>query len=124
MMDIKTNFLVTCTLNYHINLQTCFDAQVIPGQDSRAVEALCWVDQRLFSGGLNGEITEYDLENLKPRYTVAAYGGPIWTISSNNQGTMLAVSKDLVDHIFTVCLHRGSCFEVLSLMYPSALMGD
>ncbi|XP_040894438.1 U3 small nucleolar RNA-associated protein 4 homolog isoform X1 [Toxotes jaculatrix] len=68
-----------------------FQEKVIPGQDSRAVEALCWVDQRLFSAGLNGEITEYDLENLRPRYSVAAYGGPIWTISSNNQGTMLAV---------------------------------
>ena len=85
-------------------LQICFDfnAQVIPGQDSRAIEALCWVDQRLFSAGLNGEITEYDLENLRPRYTVSAYGGPTWTISSNNQGTMLAVSQDLGAIIFTL----------------------
>ncbi|KAA8590602.1 hypothetical protein FQN60_014536 [Etheostoma spectabile] len=68
-----------------------FQEKVIPGHDSRAVEALCWVGQRLFSAGLNGEITEYDLENLRPRYTVEAYGGPIWTISSNSQGTLLAV---------------------------------
>lgn len=91
------------------NLQICFDfdAQVMPGQDSRAAEALCWVDQRLFSAGLNGEITEYDLENLRPRYTVLAYGGPIWTISSNNQGAMLAVRQDLVAIIFTLCpMHK------------------
>ncbi|KAM9351645.1 U3 small nucleolar RNA-associated protein 4 homolog [Symphorus nematophorus] len=68
-----------------------FQEKVIPGQDGRAVEALCWVGQRLFGAGLNGEITEYDLENLRPRYTVEAYGGPIWTISSNSQGTLLAV---------------------------------
>ncbi|XP_035520667.1 U3 small nucleolar RNA-associated protein 4 homolog [Morone saxatilis] len=68
-----------------------FQEKVIPGQDGRAVEALCWVGQRLFSAGLNGEITEYDLENMRPRYTVEAYGGPIWTISSNSQGTLLAV---------------------------------
>ncbi|KAM7002635.1 U3 small nucleolar RNA-associated protein 4 homolog [Tautogolabrus adspersus] len=68
-----------------------FQEKVIPGQDGRAIEALCWVGQRLFSAGLNGEITEYDLENLRPRYTVEAYGGPIWTISSNSQGTHLAV---------------------------------
>lgn len=76
------------------NLQTCFDvtAQVIPGQDGRAVEALCWVGQRLFSAGLNGEVTEYDLENLRPKYTVEAYGGPIWTIGGNKQGTLLMVS--------------------------------
>jgi len=76
-----------------------FDAQVIPGQDGRAVEALCWVGRRLFSAGLNGEITEYDLENLRPRYTVEAYGGPIWTITANVQGTLLAVSPDPDAHI-------------------------
>ena len=69
---------------------------MIPGRDGRAVEALCWVGCRLFSAGLNGEVTEYDLENLRPRYTVEAYGGPIWTISCNSQGTLLAVSRDLV----------------------------
>ncbi|XP_056273424.1 U3 small nucleolar RNA-associated protein 4 homolog [Pseudoliparis swirei] len=68
-----------------------FQEKVIPGQDGRAVEALCWVGRRLFSAGLNGEITEYDLENLRPRYTVEAYGGPIWTITANVQGTLLAV---------------------------------
>lgn len=94
------------------NLQTCFDCdtQVIPGQDGRAVEALCWVGQRLFIAGLNGVITEYDLENLRPRYSVEAYGGPIWTITSNSQGTLLTVSQYLVDIIFT-----------LRLIWPSAL---
>ncbi|KAM4618414.1 U3 small nucleolar RNA-associated protein 4 homolog isoform 2-T2 [Polymixia lowei] len=68
-----------------------FQEKVIPGQDGRTIEALCWVGGRLFSVGLNGEITEYDLENLRPRYTIEAYGGPIWTISSNSQGTHLVV---------------------------------
>ncbi|KAF7646187.1 hypothetical protein LDENG_00192030 [Lucifuga dentata] len=68
-----------------------FQEKVIPGQDGRAIEAVCWVGQRLFSTGLNGEITEYDLENLKPRYTVEAYGGPTWTIGSNSQETLLAI---------------------------------
>lgn len=90
------------------NLQTCFtsDAQVIPGQDGRAIDALCWVGQRLFSAGLNGKITEYDLENLRPKYTMEAYGGPIWTISSNSQGTLLTVSHDMLHIKF----HPGSCF--------------
>ncbi|KAM6936869.1 U3 small nucleolar RNA-associated protein 4 homolog [Xenentodon cancila] len=68
-----------------------FQEKVIPGCEGRTVEALCWVGQRLFGAGLNGDITEYDLENLRPRYTVEAYGGPIWTISNNHQGTLLAV---------------------------------
>lgn len=67
-----------------------FQEKVIPGQDGRAIEALCWVGRRLFSAGLDGEITEYDLENLRPRYSVEAYGGPIWTIRSNSHGTLLA----------------------------------
>ncbi|CAL8357813.1 unnamed protein product [Lota lota] len=69
----------------------CFQEKVIPGKDGRTVEALCWAGRRLFSTGLNGEIVEYDLENLKSKYTVEAYGGPVWTISSNSQGTQLAV---------------------------------
>ncbi|KAM9854320.1 U3 small nucleolar RNA-associated protein 4 homolog [Aulostomus maculatus] len=68
-----------------------FQEKLIPGREGGSVEALCWVGQRLFSAGLNSEITEYDLENLRPKYTVEAYGGPIWTISSNSQGTLLAV---------------------------------
>lgn len=68
-----------------------FQEKVIPGRDSRSIEALCWVGGRLFSAGLNGEITEYDLEALRPRYSLDAYGGPVWSITSNAQGTHLAV---------------------------------
>lgn len=91
---------------------------MIPGQDGRAVEALCWVGHRLFSAGLNGEITEYDLENLRPKYNMEAYGGPIWTISSNSQGTLLTVSHDtvhwgscLLGWILSDKLHWGFCFN-------------
>ncbi|XP_061533384.1 U3 small nucleolar RNA-associated protein 4 homolog isoform X1 [Phycodurus eques] len=68
-----------------------FQEKVIPGRDGAGIEALCWARQRLFSAGLNGEITEYDLENLQPKSTVDAYGGPIWTLSSNSKGTLLVV---------------------------------
>uniref|UniRef100_A0A673YZN6 UTP4 small subunit processome component n=1 Tax=Salmo trutta TaxID=8032 RepID=A0A673YZN6_SALTR len=68
-----------------------FQEKVIPGKDSRSIESLCWVGGRLFSAGLNGEIAEYDLENLRPKYSMEAYGGPIWTIISNTQGTQLAI---------------------------------
>lgn len=67
---------------------------MVPGQKGRATDALCWVGPRLFSAGLNGEITEYDLDTLRPKYSVSAYGGPIWSVSSNPQGTLLAVSRE------------------------------
>ncbi|XP_072291813.1 U3 small nucleolar RNA-associated protein 4 homolog [Eucyclogobius newberryi] len=65
--------------------------KVIPGRDGRSIEALCWVGSRLFSVGLDGLITEYDWDNLRPKYTVEAYGGPVWSISCNLQGNLLAV---------------------------------
>lgn len=84
-----------------------FQEKTIPGQDGGAVEALCWAGQRLFSAGLNGEITEYDLENLRPRYTIEAYGGPIWTITSNSQGTLLTIGcEDGTVKIFEILEER------------------
>ncbi|KAJ7997735.1 hypothetical protein DPEC_G00215210 [Dallia pectoralis] len=68
-----------------------FQEKVIPGKDSHSIEALCWVGGRLFSAGLHGEITEYDLENLRPKYSLEAYGGSIWSIICSPQGTHLAV---------------------------------
>ncbi|XP_066541220.1 U3 small nucleolar RNA-associated protein 4 homolog [Hoplias malabaricus] len=68
-----------------------YQEKVIPGREQAATEALTWVGDRLFSAGLNEEIVEYDLENNRKKYTINAYGGPIWTITSNKQGTHLAV---------------------------------
>uniref|UniRef100_A0A8C8DZ82 Protein arginine N-methyltransferase n=1 Tax=Oryzias sinensis TaxID=183150 RepID=A0A8C8DZ82_9TELE len=79
-----------------------FQEKVIPGRSDRAIEALCWVRGRLFSAGLSGEIIEYDLEKLRPRYSVEAYGGPIWTISSNSQETLLGEGCEAVPHRATV----------------------
>ncbi|KAM6946210.1 U3 small nucleolar RNA-associated protein 4 homolog [Aplochiton taeniatus] len=68
-----------------------FQEKVLPGREGKSVEALCWVGARLFSACLSGEITEYDLVNLKPQYTVDGYGGPIWALTPNPQETHLAV---------------------------------
>ncbi|KAL4657088.1 hypothetical protein GN956_G4041 [Arapaima gigas] len=68
-----------------------YQEKVIPGNDSRSVEAVCWVAERLFTVGLNGKLTEYDLENLCPKYSLDVFGGPVWTVASNAQGTHLAV---------------------------------
>lgn len=84
-----------------------YQEKLIPGRDGRTVEALCWVGSRLFSAGLDGLLTEYDLENLRPKYTVDAYGGPIWSISSNVQGTLLAVGcEDGTVKIFEILADR------------------
>ncbi|CAF88516.1 unnamed protein product, partial [Tetraodon nigroviridis] len=56
-----------------------------PGREGPGHGGLCWVGQRLFGAGLNGEITEYDLDLLRPRFSTSAYGGPVWAISSSPQ---------------------------------------
>ncbi|XP_067245321.1 U3 small nucleolar RNA-associated protein 4 homolog [Chanodichthys erythropterus] len=68
-----------------------FQEKIIPGREQCGIEGLSWVGERLFSAGLNGEITEYDLTNQSVKYTIEAYGGPIWTITGNQQGTHLVV---------------------------------
>ncbi|KAK7151929.1 hypothetical protein R3I94_008310 [Phoxinus phoxinus] len=68
-----------------------FQGKIIPGRDQCGIEGLTWVGERLFSAGLNGQITEYDLKNQRVKYTIDAYGGPIWAITGNQQGTHLAV---------------------------------
>ncbi|GAB5582416.1 U3 small nucleolar RNA-associated protein 4 homolog [Prionailurus iriomotensis] len=62
------------------------------GHESRATEALCWAKgQRLFSGGLNGEIIEYDLQALNIKYAMDAFGGPIWSMAVSPCGSQLLV---------------------------------
>ncbi|KAM4605834.1 U3 small nucleolar RNA-associated protein 4 homolog [Discoglossus pictus] len=82
--------------------------KVIPGDEKRSTEAICWAaGQRLFSAGLNGEIIEYDLEKLCVKYTLDAFGGPIWSIASNSEGSQLAVScEDGSVKIFNVTSER------------------
>ncbi|KAJ8041724.1 U3 small nucleolar RNA-associated protein 4-like [Holothuria leucospilota] len=41
--------------------------QTIPGSEQRNVNSLAWVKGRLFSAGLQGNITEYDLVKLSPK---------------------------------------------------------
>lgn len=69
-----------------------YQEKIIPGDDRRSTESICWAaGDRLFSAGLNGEIIEYDLEKLSVRYSLDAFGGPIWCIVANPSGTQLAV---------------------------------
>ncbi|KAM3918226.1 U3 small nucleolar RNA-associated protein 4 homolog [Leptodactylus fuscus] len=69
-----------------------YQEKIIPGDDRRSTESICWAaGDRLFSAGLNGEIIEYDLNKLCVKYSLDAYGGPIWSIVANPSGTQLAV---------------------------------
>lgn len=47
---------------------------------------------RLFSAGLSGQITEWDLVALKPKSVSDSYGGPVWAMSLSNDQRILAAS--------------------------------
>ncbi|XP_030646167.1 U3 small nucleolar RNA-associated protein 4 homolog [Chanos chanos] len=84
-----------------------FQEKVIPGREQRTIESLLWVGDRLFSAGLSGEIAEFDLDNLRVKYTLDAYGGPIWSMTGNAQGTHLAVGcEDGTVKLFEVLMDR------------------
>uniref|UniRef100_A0ABM5ETN1 U3 small nucleolar RNA-associated protein 4 homolog n=1 Tax=Pogona vitticeps TaxID=103695 RepID=A0ABM5ETN1_9SAUR len=69
-----------------------FLEKVIPGHETQIPEALCWAGgDRLFGAGLSGDIVEYDLEKLRVKYALDAFGGPIWSMVPDPTGTQLAV---------------------------------
>ncbi|XP_002156689.4 U3 small nucleolar RNA-associated protein 4 homolog [Hydra vulgaris] len=63
----------------------------IPGQEGRTVEHLAWCDGRLFSGGMNSEIIEWNLELLKPLYQQDSYGGSVWSLKFSYSKKIVAV---------------------------------
>lgn len=64
--------------------------RVIPGGEELSVEALVWVDGRLFSAGIHSQITEWDIDSLQPLTVADSLGGPIWSLAANHAGTFLA----------------------------------
>ncbi|KAJ5066973.1 u3 small nucleolar RNA-associated protein [Anaeramoeba ignava] len=66
----------------------------IPGLQSLSIEALVWsIDsKRLFSASLSGKITEWDLQELKPKTEYDSFGGAIYDLKINNSGTTIAAA--------------------------------
>lgn len=67
---------------------------VIPGDPDSSVEAVVWLDGRLFTAGLNAHVTEYDLQSRQPKYSVAVTSGPAWCMALNHQKTHTAVGTE------------------------------
>ena len=67
--------------------------KVIPSQTSLegAIRRVVWIgDDRLLSGGFDGEITEWDLSSLTVKRSSSSFGGSIWDMSLNKDQTILA----------------------------------
>lgn len=59
-----------------------------------SVESLAWYKGRLFSIGLNAEISEYDLIKLAPKYTLPVHSGSCHCMAINNSKALIAVGTE------------------------------
>eukprot|EP01135_Chromosphaera_perkinsii_P010028 Nk52_evm63s1992 gene=Nk52_evmTU63s1992 len=62
----------------------------LPGGEGLSVEAICWLGNRLFAAGIDGNIIEWDLVTLSPRNIVSSMGGAVWSLSLHHEGKLLA----------------------------------
>jgi outer membrane protein assembly factor BamB len=69
----------------------------IPAKKNTSVESIVWVKtkclDRLFTAGMHGYITEWDLDTLLPKNTSGVYGGAIWSLAVHNK-TLAAACED------------------------------
>lgn len=90
---------------------------------------------RLLSAGLDGRVIEWDLDTLKPKYSITSYGGAVWCMSLCPLGkTLLAGCEDGSIKVFSVddecllfvkSLHGPSSQErLLSLSWNPSIDGD
>lgn len=78
----------------------------IPGHPENSIENILWIGPRLFSTGLHGMITEYDLTTLSIKSEVAVTGGAAWCMDVNHKKTCLAVgTEDGYINTFSVTPH-------------------
>jgi U3 small nucleolar RNA-associated protein 4 len=66
----------------------------IGGQTDFSIEAVLWIGPRLFSCGLSGMITEYDMYAINIKNEVAVTGGAAWCMDINHDQTRLAAGTE------------------------------
>lgn len=68
--------------------------QTIVGTANASVESIGWVNNRLFSTGLTGELIEWDLEILQAKRRLLLTGNAAWCLDINKQNSHLVVGTD------------------------------
>ncbi|KAG2393149.1 hypothetical protein C9374_009726 [Naegleria lovaniensis] len=74
--------------------EQCTLIKRIPGKIGTSVEGMIWTkDNRLFTAGLHGMITEWDLEKQIPkRISTAVLGGAIWSMDYCEEKNLIAIA--------------------------------
>ena len=87
MLLLLLNVHVAPVLLKHANS----DLQRIPGKEQAAISSLAWtfdttsMSWRLFSGGLDGLLTEWDLVTLRAISVTDSFGGAVWSMTAETQ---------------------------------------
>lgn len=68
--------------------------RTIPKSPENSVEGLAWAAERLFSAGLNGELIEWNMQTLKPRFKQHVTGNAIWCLDVNREGNEIAIGTE------------------------------
>lgn len=73
---------------------TPYVERVIPNKSNASIEALCWFNKRLFSVGLDGHLTEYDIITLSAKYSVPITGGVGWCMDVHRKTSKLVIGTE------------------------------
>lgn len=68
--------------------------KVIVNVPGASIESLVWVKNRLFSAGLAGDITEWDLTRLKSKNTILVTGNSVWCLDTDKTQTQLVAGTE------------------------------
>lgn len=66
----------------------------ILGVPNSSVEAVAWSDNRLFSAGTSGELTEWNLQTLESKQTLMVTGSAVWCLDVNKSNTAIAIGTE------------------------------
>ena len=69
----------------------------LTGSSTSQIRSVCWVraegaEQRLFSGSLDGAITEWSLQTLGPVSVTDSQGGSVWCLAVSHSGDRVAAA--------------------------------
>ena len=104
---------------------------VLTGSSPSPIRSVCWTRRegeslRLFSGSLDGAITEWSLESLGPVNVTDSQGGSVWCLAVSHSGDRLAAAChdggvrifDLAEHVPGLASQQGLEFKQLLPRHP------
>ena len=72
----------------------CTALQRLPGRVEASLSCMAWAQdpvdgsERLFTGGLDGALTEWDLRTRQPRHVGDSFGGAVWALAAEPRGQL------------------------------------